>query len=39
MTDANVIGGHKATIHNPHTSDEAKEHSKEILKEDFNSAF
>ncbi|CAN8097633.1 unnamed protein product [Discula destructiva] len=36
MSDAHVIGGHKATIHNPNTSAEAKEHSKEVLKEDFN---
>lgn len=37
MSDAQVIGGHKATIHNPNTSTEAKKHSKEVLKEDFNS--
>lgn len=36
-TEAQVIGGHKATIHNPNTSDQAKEHSKELLKEEHNS--
>ncbi|KAI3390494.1 hypothetical protein diail_9506, partial [Diaporthe ilicicola] len=35
-SEAQVIGGHKAAIHNPNTSDEAKAHSKEVLKEDFN---
>lgn len=36
-SEAQVIGGHKANLHNPNTSAEAKEHSKEVLKEDFNS--
>ncbi|KAI2480254.1 Conidiation-specific protein 6 [Pyrenophora tritici-repentis] len=27
----NVIGGHKANLNNPNTSDEAKQHSKEVL--------
>ncbi|KAI5778299.1 Conidiation protein 6-domain-containing protein [Geopyxis carbonaria] len=27
----NVIGGHKANIANPHTSEEAKKHSREVL--------
>ncbi|KAL7273282.1 hypothetical protein RUND412_003874 [Rhizina undulata] len=31
----NVIGGHKANLSNPHTSDEAKENSKKILQENF----
>lgn len=35
-SEAQVIGGHKATLHNPNTSDEAKAHSKEVLKDDFN---
>lgn len=35
-SEAQVIGGHKANIHNPNTSAEAKEHSKDVLKEDFN---
>lgn len=38
MSDAQIIGGHKATIHNANTSAEAKEHSKEVLKDEFNSA-
>lgn len=29
----NIIGGHKANISNPHTSEEAKERSKEVLEE------
>ncbi|EMD58522.1 hypothetical protein GGP41_005983 [Bipolaris sorokiniana] len=29
----NVIGGHKANINNPNTSDEAKQHSKEVLQD------
>ncbi|KAG8166180.1 hypothetical protein KVR01_004732 [Diaporthe batatas] len=35
-SEAQVIGGHKANLHNPDTSAEAKEHSKQVLKEDFN---
>lgn len=35
-TEAQVIGGHKANLHNPNTSSEAKEHSKDVLREDFN---
>ncbi|POS79547.1 conidiation protein 6 [Diaporthe helianthi] len=35
-SEAQVIGGHKANLHNPNTSAAAKEHSKEVLKEDFN---
>lgn len=29
----NVIGGHKANMANPHTSDASKQHSKEVLEE------
>ena len=36
MTDAQVAGGHKATLNNPHTSDEAKEHSKKVLDGEYN---
>lgn len=36
-SEAQVIGGHKANLHNPNTSAEAKEHSKAVLKEDFSS--
>ncbi|KAK5167462.1 uncharacterized protein LTR77_007161 [Saxophila tyrrhenica] len=31
--EGNVIGGHKANLSNPNTSEEAKQHSKEVLKE------
>lgn len=36
MTDAQVAGGHKATLNNPHASDEAKEHSKKVLEGEYN---
>ncbi|KAF8626856.1 hypothetical protein AX15_004676 [Amanita polypyramis BW_CC] len=29
----NVIGGHKANLNNPNTSQEAKEHSRQILEQ------
>ncbi|KAI5844085.1 Conidiation protein 6-domain-containing protein [Tricharina praecox] len=29
----NVIGGHKANLKNPNTSEEAKEHSRQVLDE------
>lgn len=32
----NVVGGHKANLNNPNTSDEAKQHSKEVLDNEFN---
>ncbi|EPX73410.1 uncharacterized protein SOCG_02635 [Schizosaccharomyces octosporus yFS286] len=33
----NVAGGYKASLHNPNVSDEAKQHSKEVLEhEDFS---
>ncbi|KAF8459065.1 Conidiation protein 6-domain-containing protein [Terfezia claveryi] len=32
-TESNVIGGHKATISNPRTSEEAKQHSREVLEQ------
>lgn len=35
-TDAQVAGGHKATINNPNVSQEAKEHSKAVLDNEFN---
>lgn len=35
-TDAQIAGGHKATINNPNTSQEAKEHSKQVLESEFN---
>ncbi|EOO02891.1 putative conidiation-specific protein 6 protein [Phaeoacremonium minimum UCRPA7] len=36
MTDAQIAGGHKANLNNPHTSDESKEHSKKVLESDYN---
>ncbi|KAG9503033.1 hypothetical protein J7337_005870 [Fusarium musae] len=36
MTDAQVAGGHKATINNPSTSEEAKENSRQVLENEFN---
>ncbi|KAL8834636.1 MAG: hypothetical protein Q9176_007385 [Flavoplaca citrina] len=32
----NIVGGHKANLNNPNTSDEAKQHSKEVLDQEFN---
>ncbi|KAF9652954.1 hypothetical protein BDM02DRAFT_3183287 [Thelephora ganbajun] len=29
----NVIGGHKANIANPNTSDESKEHSRQVIQD------
>ncbi|KAK3051494.1 hypothetical protein LTR09_007517 [Extremus antarcticus] len=31
--DGNVLGGHKATLSNPNSSEEAKAHSKQVLKD------
>ncbi|GAO47919.1 hypothetical protein G7K_2115-t1 [Saitoella complicata NRRL Y-17804] len=31
MTQGNVAGGYKATLSNPNTSDEAKQHAQEVL--------
>ncbi|KAF5651493.1 conidiation 6 (con-6) [Fusarium sp. NRRL 52700] len=36
MTDTQVAGGHKATISNPNTSEEAKENSRQVLENEFN---
>ncbi|KAI0885597.1 Conidiation protein 6-domain-containing protein [Annulohypoxylon maeteangense] len=35
-TEAQVAGGHKATLNNPKVSQEAKEHSKQVLENEFN---
>ncbi|KAK8048716.1 hypothetical protein PG994_010446 [Apiospora phragmitis] len=35
-TDAQIAGGHKATINNPNASKEAKENSKQVLENEFN---
>ncbi|KAF2222621.1 Conidiation-specific protein 6 [Elsinoe ampelina] len=32
----NVIGGHKANLNNPNTSEESKQHSKEVLDKELN---
>lgn len=34
--DSQIIGGHKANLHNPNTSAEAKDHSRDVLKDDYN---
>ncbi|KAA8911991.1 conidiation-specific protein 6 [Sphaerosporella brunnea] len=31
----NIIGGHKANLHNPNTSEESKQHSREVLEREF----
>ncbi|KAH7149630.1 hypothetical protein B0J13DRAFT_310844 [Dactylonectria estremocensis] len=31
MSDAQIAGGHKANLKNPNTSEESKEHSREVL--------
>ncbi|KAI9653974.1 MAG: hypothetical protein M1821_006835 [Bathelium mastoideum] len=36
MTTGNVVGGHKANLNNPNTSDESKQHSKEVLDNEFD---
>ncbi|KAI4260704.1 MAG: hypothetical protein L6R42_003924 [Xanthoria sp. 1 TBL-2021] len=32
----NIVGGHKANLNNPNTSEESKQHSKEVLDQEFN---
>ncbi|KAL8708363.1 MAG: hypothetical protein Q9220_006743 [cf. Caloplaca sp. 1 TL-2023] len=32
----NIVGGHKANLNNPNTSEESKQHSKEVLDSEFN---
>ncbi|CAM1500984.1 Fc.00g101460.m01.CDS01 [Cosmosporella sp. VM-42] len=36
MSEAQVAGGHKANLNNPNTSQESKEHSKQVLNEQFD---
>ncbi|KAK7187959.1 hypothetical protein DPSP01_003154 [Paraphaeosphaeria sporulosa] len=36
MTTGNVVGGHKANINNPNTSEESKQHSREVLDNDYD---
>ncbi|EIN13505.1 hypothetical protein PUNSTDRAFT_129184 [Punctularia strigosozonata HHB-11173 SS5] len=33
VNPGNVAGGHKANINNPNTSEESKEHSRQVLSE------
>ncbi|KAI1092641.1 conidiation protein 6 [Rostrohypoxylon terebratum] len=35
-TEAQIAGGHKATLNNPNVSEGAKQHSKEVLDNEFN---
>ncbi|PHH85418.1 hypothetical protein CDD83_432 [Cordyceps sp. RAO-2017] len=35
-TEAQIAGGHKATLNNPNASAEAKENSKQVLDNEFN---
>jgi hypothetical protein len=35
-SEAQIAGGHKANLNNPNTSNEAKEHSKKVLHEEYN---
>jgi hypothetical protein len=36
MSEAQIAGGHKANLNNPNTSDESKQHSKQVLDQEFN---
>ncbi|KAL8797349.1 MAG: hypothetical protein Q9195_000503 [Heterodermia aff. obscurata] len=36
MNPGNVAGGHKANLNNPNTSEESKQHSKEVLDQEFD---
>ncbi|KAL8969416.1 MAG: hypothetical protein Q9197_004361 [Variospora fuerteventurae] len=31
----NIVGGHKANLNNPNTSEESKQHSKDVLENEF----
>ncbi|KAK2609171.1 hypothetical protein QQS21_002253 [Conoideocrella luteorostrata] len=35
-TEAQVAGGHKATLNNPNVPEETKEHSRQVLEDHFN---
>ncbi|KAK3327077.1 conidiation protein 6 [Cercophora scortea] len=35
-TDRQVAGGHKANLNNPNTSDASKQHSRDVLDNEFN---
>ena len=32
----NIVGGHKANLNNPNTSEESKQHSRDVLNNEFN---
>ncbi|KAF2011169.1 hypothetical protein BU24DRAFT_399432 [Aaosphaeria arxii CBS 175.79] len=32
----NIVGGHKANLNNPNTSEESKQHSRQVLDEEFD---
>ncbi|KAI0197119.1 Conidiation protein 6-domain-containing protein [Xylaria flabelliformis] len=36
MSEAQIAGGHKANLNNPKTSEESKQHSREVLDNEFN---
>lgn len=36
MSEAQIAGGHKANLNNPNTSEESKQHSKQVLENEFN---
>jgi hypothetical protein len=33
---SNIVGGHKANLNNPNTSEESKQHSRDVLNIEFN---
>ena len=33
---SNIVGGHKANLNNPNTSEESKQHSRDVLNTEFN---
>lgn len=35
-TEAQIAGGHKANLNNPNTSEESKQHSRQVLNDEFN---
>ncbi|KAI1332573.1 conidiation protein 6 [Xylariaceae sp. FL0255] len=34
-SEAQIAGGHKANLNNPNTSEESKQHSREVLENEF----
>ncbi|KZF24089.1 conidiation protein 6 [Xylona heveae TC161] len=35
MSTGNIVGGHKATLNNPNVSEDAKQHSRQVLDDEF----